>query len=377
MPSLTSDELARYARQISLPQIGPKGQEMLARASVLLIGAGGLGSPASLYLAAAGVGRIGIADGDVVDASNLHRQVLHSTATVGESKVDSARERLTSLNPHVRIETFRSTVTSQNVRELMEAYDLVLDGSDNFPTRYLVNDAAVLLGKTNIYGSVFRFDGQASVFAPGEGPCYRCLYPDPPPPGTVPSCEEGGVLGVVPGIIGMIQATEAVKRILGIGTNLIGRLLLFDALQMRFREIRIARVATCPVCGERPTITSLVDYERVCGPGEETMLNSATITPSDLAERLRKGENIRLIDCREQWEWDMGHIEKAELIPAGKLARDVSGFSPVEEIVVYCRSGARSGQVVSIMRSAGLNAKNMLGGILRWSHDVDPSMPRY
>lgn len=374
MPTLSPDELARYSRHLTLPEVGEIGQGRLKNSAVLVVGAGGLGSPSLLYLTAAGVGRIGIVDADTVDVSNLQRQVLHGTATIGVDKTQSAAARLEDLNPHVQIETFHARLSAANALDVLRTYDVIIDGSDNFPTRYLVNDAAVFLGKPNVYGSVFRFEGQASVFDAIDGPCYRCLYPEPPPPGMVPSCEQGGVLGVVPGIIGMIQATETIKLLMGVGSSLVGRLLLYDALRMRFRELKVPKREQCPVCGVAPTIKELIDYEQFCGVAE---MNSGfdEITPSQLAA---ERDRYRILDVREPYEWEIARIEGAELVPMRQVPGKINDLSREEEIVVYCRSGARSGRVVDYLRGLGFNkVRNLAGGINRWASEVDPNMKKY
>ena len=341
------------------------GQEKLRKASVLIVGAGGLGSPAATYLAAAGVGRIGLVDFDNVDVTNLHRQILYGTSDVGRPKLEAARERIVDLNPEVEVVTHAARLSSENALEILRGYDVILDGTDNFPTRYLVNDACVLLGKPNVYGSVFRFDGQASVFAAEGGPCYRCLYPDPPPPGLVPSCAEGGVLGVLPGVVGTIQATEAIKLITGAGQPLIGRMLLFDALQMSFRSIKIARR-----CEEHAAITKLIDYEEFCSP-----MNELDITPSELADRLARGEDLVLVDVREMHEWNTGHHPNATHIPLGQLAQRLGELPKDKELVMICRSGARSAHAQAHLKQSGFaKVKNLVGGMARWARDVDPSV---
>jgi len=376
---LSHDELARYSRHLILPDVELEGQKRIRNARVLLVGAGGLGSPTALYLAAAGVGTLGIVDFDTVDLSNLQRQVLHGTSDVGRPKIDSARDRIVDLNPHVVVETHRTQLTSSNALEIIGGYDIVVDGTDNFPTRYLVNDACVMLGKPNVYGSIFRFEGQASVFSSGDGPCYRCLFPHPPPPGLVPSCAEGGVLGVLPGLVGTIQATETLKLILGIGETLAGRLLLVDTLGMRFHTVKVPRDPNCPACGTRE-ITTLLDYESFCGmstdptPMEETM---DEITPAELAKRLEAHEDFTFIDVREPYEWQLGHIEGARLVPLGTLTDAIPSFDPSKEVVVYCRSGKRSAEAARQLIAAGFRATNVVGGILRWSDEVDPSIPKY
>jgi len=381
LPDLSRDEISRYARHLIIPDVGIDGQKRLKAARVLLVGAGGLGSPLALYLAAAGVGHIGIVDFDVVDVTNLQRQILHGTKDIGRAKVASARERIADINPFVELTTYETALTSKNALGIIEKYDLVVDGTDNFPTRYLVNDACVMLGKPNVYGSVFRFEGQASVFSTKDGPCYRCLFPEPPPPGTVPSCAEGGVLGVLPGLIGTIQATEAIKLILGIGEPLVGRLLLVDALGAQFRTVKVRKNPACPACGTHE-ITELIDYDEFCGmkpeagsrKPEDTM---PEITPLELAERLRAGD-IDLIDVREPHEWDIAHIPGARLIPLGNLPAAVPSLDRTRDIVVQCRSGARSGRAVRLLQAAGFTrVRNLAGGILRWSDDVDPTVPKY
>jgi adenylyltransferase/sulfurtransferase len=379
LPALDQGEILRYSRHLILPDVGLEGQRRLKAASVLLVGAGGLGSPLALYLAAAGVGRLGLVDCDRVDLTNLQRQVLYGTSQVGRPKLAAARERIADLNPHVQVETYETRLTSANALEILSAYDIVIDGTDNFPTRYLVNDACVLLGKPNVYGSIFRFDGQASVLATPEGPCYRCLYREPPPPGLVPSCAEGGVLGVLPGLIGTIQATEAIKLITGAGTPLIGRLLLVDALEMRFRTVRLRKDPECPACGTRE-ITRLVDYEQFCGLSPEPVGSNgvATLTPLELAARLGRGEDFDLLDVREPHEWEIGRIPGARLIPLGSLADALAALDPARDIVVYCKSGNRSARAALQLQAAGFQRVwNLAGGITRWSEEVDPTVPRY
>jgi len=376
---LSHDELLRYSRHLILPDVELEGQKRIRNARVLLVGAGGLGSPTALYLAAAGVGMLGIIDFDTVDLSNLQRQVLHGTSDVGRPKIDSARDRIVDLNPHVVVETHRVQLTSVNALEMLGGYDIIVDGTDNFPTRYLVNDACVMLGKPNVYGSIFRFEGQASVFSSGEGPCYRCLFPHPPPPGLVPSCAEGGVLGVLPGLVGTIQATETLKLILGVGDTLTGRLLLIDTLGMRFHTVRVPRDPNCPACGTRE-IKELIDYEAFCGmPGGAMAKDEAVdeITPRELAERLAAHEDFTLIDVREPYEWQIGRIEGAQLIPLGDVQDALATLDPAKEVVVYCRSGKRSAEAVRQLNAAGFRATNVTGGILRWSDEVDPSIPKY
>ena len=379
--SLTPQELVRYSRHIKLSEVGEDGQRRLKRASVLIVGAGGLGSPAALYLAAAGVGRIGIVDFDTVDLSNLQRQLLHDTDRVGERKTDSASARLSAINPLVRVETIDEELSAANALDVIAAYDMVIDGTDNFKTRYLTNDACVLLGKPNIYGSVLRFEGQASVFATPEGPCYRCLFPEPPPPGLVPSCAEAGVLGVLPGLVGTIQATEAIKVILGIGDTLAGRLLLVDALAMSFRTIRLRRDPDCPACGTRE-IQSLIDYDELCAPRvSETGRRAASvqeITPRDLAERVRRGDPIELIDVREPYEWRIARIDGARLIPLGQLGGAIAELPPDRDIVLYCHHGFRSRTAAEFLVERGYRRVwNLTGGIDRWSGDVDPTVATY
>jgi adenylyltransferase/sulfurtransferase len=380
--TLSNEEIARYSRHLIMPEVGMAGQRRLKQGSVLLIGTGGLGSPLALYLAAAGVGHIGLVDFDVVDASNLQRQIVHGTSTVGVAKTESAKRRLQDLNPYIEITTYETRITSQNALDLMRPYDVIVDGTDNFPTRYLTNDACVLLGKPNVYGSIFRFEGQATVFSTRDGgPCYRCLYPEPPPPGLVPSCAEGGVLGVLPGVIGTIQATEVIKLLIGIGEPLIGRLLLYDALSMRFRELKLRRNPSCPVCGDHPTITALIDYEQFCGivPEEQTLSNQFEITPRELAEWLERPDRPFLLDVRNPYEVAIASIPGTDkLIPIDQLPERINELDPSREMVVYCRSGARSGRAVELLKSVGFRkVKNLVGGILRWADEIDPSLPKY
>ncbi len=382
LPELNSDEVLRYARHLLLPDVGLDGQRKLKGSRVLLIGAGGLGSPTSLYLAAAGVGTIGLVDFDVVDATNLQRQIVHGTSTIGHRKVESARDRLHDLNPHVHVETYDVPFRAANAEEIARDYDVIVDGTDNFGTRYLTNDVSVLLGKPNVYGSIFRFEGQASVFAMPDGPCYRCLFPVPPPPGMVPSCAEGGVLGVLPGLIGTIQATETIKLLLGIGTTLAGRLLLVNTLDMQFRTVKLKRDPECPACGTR-TITHLEEYEEYCGipgtvPHVEVEVHAGDITPRELAEKLRKGDDFDLIDVREPQELDIARIPGARLIPLGQFEAAIPSLNPAREIVVMCRSGQRSGFAVQALEQRGFTrARNLVGGILAWSDDVDPTVVKY
>lgn len=379
--ALSKEEVLRYSRHLIMPEVGMEGQLKLKKAKVLLVGAGGLGAPLGLYLAAAGVGRLGIVDFDAVDFTNLQRQVTFGTSDVGRKKLEAARERLSNLNPEIRIDAYETHLTSENALDIVREYDLVADGTDNFPTRYLVNDACVLLGKPNVYGSIFRFEGQASIFGYPGGPCYRCLYPEPPPPGLVPSCAEGGVLGVLPGIIGCIQAMETLKLILGNGEPLVGRLLLFDALRMRFREMKLRKNPACPVCGEHRTITKLIDYAEFCGiRGEEVEakpLDVPEITPRDLKARLDRGDDIYILDVREPHEYQICNLQ-GHLIPLGDLPRRVSELDSSREIVAHCRSGKRSGEAVQFLQKAGFHKIwNLKGGILAWSDEVDPSVPKY
>jgi len=385
-PALSADEVRRYSRHLILPEVGMEGQKKLKAAKVLCIGAGGLGSPAAMYLAAAGVGTIGLVDFDVVDLSNLQRQLLHGTPDVGRSKLASATDRIRSLNPNVRVVAHEVALSSSNALELFRPYDVILDGTDNFPTRYLVNDACVLLGKPNAYGSIFRFEGQASVFATKEGPCYRCLYPEPPPPGLVPSCAEGGVLGVLPGIIGVIQATEAIKLILGVGEPLIGRFLIYDALKMRFRELKLRKDPDCPVCGTHPTVTKLIDYEQFCGirPEAATVeasgagVNQFETTSLELKKRLDAGDDVFILDVREPNEFQICRIPGSILIPLGELPRRYAELPTDKDIVANCKMGGRSAKATEFLQSVGFKrVKNLKGGILDWIDKVDPSQPKY
>jgi len=378
---LESDELVRYSRHIGLSEVGESGQRRLKQSSVLIVGAGGLGSPAALYLAAAGVGRIGIVDFDNVDLSNLQRQVLHDTAAVGSPKTQSARARLEAINPFVRVESIEAELTASNALEIIGAYDIVVDGTDNFKTRYLTNDACVLLGRPNVYGSVLRFEGQASVFGTPDGPCYRCLFREPPPPGLVPNCAEAGVLGVLPGLIGTIQATEAIKSILGIGDTLAGRLLLVDALRMNFRTIRLRRDPDCPACGTRE-LKELIDYDEFCGtsPSRDGTRSSSVreIAPRELSDRLRRGDVIDLIDVREPYEWRIARIEGARLIPLGRIGASAPEIARDRDVVLYCHHGARSQAAGEALVAQGFDRIwNLSGGIDRWSEEVDPSVPTY
>jgi adenylyltransferase/sulfurtransferase len=380
---LTNEEIKRYSRHLIMPEVGIEAQKKLKAAKVLCIGAGGLGSPAALYLAAAGVGTLGIVDFDVVDFSNLQRQILHGTPDVGRSKLASAKDRINAINPNVKVETYETALTSQNALELFTPYDVILDGTDNFPTRYLVNDACVLLGKPNAYGSIFRFEGQASVFATKNGPCYRCLYPEPPPPGLVPSCAEGGVLGVLPGLIGVIQATETIKLIIGVGEPLIGRFMIYDALKMKFRELKLRKDPDCPVCGTHPTVTKLIDYEQFCGVApaapEPVAVNNATeITAIELKKRLDRGDKLKIVDVREPNEYQINRIPGSRLIPLGEIPRRYAELNKDDEIVMQCKSGARSAKAADFLRSVGFTrVLNLKGGILDWVDKVDPSQPKY
>ena len=383
LPELTNDEINRYSRHLIMPEVGVEGQRKLKAAKVLCIGAGGLGSPVAMYLTAAGVGRLGIVDFDTVDFSNLQRQILHGTPDVGRSKLASAKDRLNALNPNVQIDTYETALSSQNALQIFEPYDIVVDGTDNFPTRYLVNDACVLLGKPNAYGSIFRFEGQASVFATKEGPCYRCLYPEPPPPGLVPSCAEGGVLGVLPGLIGVIQATETLKWIMGIGEPLVGRFLIVDALHMKFRELKLRKDPDCPVCGTHPTVTQLIDYEQFCGvtpaaPEPPTVSTDTEITAVDFKQRLDRGDALKIVDVREPNEYQINRIAGSVLIPLGDVPRRYNELNPNDEIVVHCKMGGRSAKAADFLRSVGFKrVLNLKGGILDWIDKVDPSQPKY
>ncbi|MGH9687141.1 MAG: molybdopterin-synthase adenylyltransferase MoeB [Candidatus Acidiferrales bacterium] len=379
--ALSNEEVLRYSRHLIMPEVGMEGQLKLKQAKVLCIGAGGLGAPLGLYLAAAGVGRIGLVDFDSVDFTNLQRQVLFGTSDVGRPKIGAAADRLRDLNPEIQIDAFETHLTSENALDILKDYDIVVDGTDNFPTRYLVNDACVLLGKPNVYGSIFRFEGQITVFGYPGGPCYRCLYPEPPPPGLVPSCAEGGVLGVLPGIVGTIQACETLKLIIGKGEPLIGRLLLFDALGMKFRELKLRKNPECPVCGEHRTITKLIDYAEFCGiRGEEapsTVTNIPEITPRDLKTRLDRGDDLYILDVREPHEYQICNLN-GHLIPLGELSRRVNELDSSREIVAHCRTGKRSADAVDFLRKAGFRKIwNLKGGILAWSDEVDPTVPKY
>ena len=378
LPQLDHAEILRYSRHLILPEVGPGGQRRIKGARVLLIGAGGLGSPAALYLAAAGVGTIGLVDFDAVDATNLQRQILHGTSRLGQPKLESAAARLQDLNPHVRVEPFPVHLTSQNALEILGGFDIVVDGTDNFPTRYLVNDACVLLGKPNVYGSIFRFEGQASVFLAREGPCYRCLYPEPPPPGLVPSCAEGGVLGVLPGIIGSIQALETLKLILGAGDTLVGRLVLFDALKFHFRELQLRKDPDCPVCGPNPTVRELIDYQAFCGIGATPSYEGSEITVTELVRDLKDNPDLDLVDVREMREWEICRIPGARLIPLSELPSRLAELDGHREIVTQCHKGVRSMRALEILRAAGFSkVRSLRGGIEAWAAEVDRSMPRY
>jgi adenylyltransferase/sulfurtransferase len=378
-PSLSADEVLRYSRHLLLPEIGPEGQRAIKAARVLCVGAGGLGSPVSMYLAAAGVGTLGLIDYDVVDYSNLQRQLLHMTRDVGRPKVESARDRLKAINPEVRVDTHGFALSSANALDLVSRYDLVVDGSDNFPTRYLVNDACVLTRRPCVYGSIFRFEGHASVFAAADGPCYRCLHPEPPPPGLVPSCAEGGVLGVVPGIIGTIQATEALKLILETGEPLVGRLLILDALRMKFREVRLKRDPECPVCGVNPVITELQDYEEFCGtkPPSEAADPDFDVSAEALSASLGRDPAPLLLDVREPMEFQLTHLPGALLIPLGDLPDRLGEIDLTRDVVVYCHHGIRSARAVEFLRGAGFRARNLTGGLTAWADRIDPTMLRY
>jgi adenylyltransferase/sulfurtransferase len=379
--TLSKEEILRYSRHLIMPEVGMEGQLKLKSAKVALIGTGGLGAPLGMYLAAAGIGRIGLVDFDVVDFTNLQRQVIHGTKDVGRKKLDSAADTMLDINPYVEIDRHETALTSENALQILKDYDIVVDGTDNFPTRYLVNDACVLLGKPNVYGSIFRFEGQATVFAYPGGPCYRCLYPEPPPPGLVPSCAEGGVLGILPGTIGLIQATETVKLILGIGEPLVGRLLLYDALAMRFRELKLRRNVDCPVCGDHPTIRELIDYEQFCGiPNQqhEPVAVEGDIDPVEVKAKIDRGDPFVLIDVREPHEYQICKIPYAKLIPLGDLPKRVNELDSADEIVAHCKSGVRSAKAVDFLKQAGFRkVRNMKGGILAWSDKVDPSVPKY
>ena len=383
LPELTTDDLARYSRHLILPEVGMEGQQKLKAARVLCVGTGGLGSPLALYLTAAGIGTLGLVDFDVVDASNLQRQIIHSTKDIGRKKIDSAEEKLKALNPAINIVKHETMLSSANALDILKNYDIVADGTDNFPTRYLVNDACVLLGKPNVYGSIFRFEGQASVFATKEGPCYRCLYPEPPPPGLVPSCAEGGVLGILPGLLGTIQATEVIKLILGKGDPLIGRLLLVNALDMRFRELKLRKNPECPVCGANPTVTELIDYQHFCGIApesqEETTVKNGIpqLTVKELKARIDAGEDVYLIDVREPYEYQIAQIG-GKLIPQNEVPQRLAEIDRDREVIVQCRSGARSQRIAEYLKQSGYpRVVNLAGGILAWSDEIDPSVQKY
>ena len=381
---LSNQEVARYSRHLIMPEVGMEGQLKLKASSVLCIGAGGLGSPVAMYLAAAGVGRIGIVDFDIVDYSNLQRQVIHGTPDVGRLKLDSASDRLNAINPEIHVETHNEALSSSNALRLLGGYDVIVDGTDNFPTRYLVNDACVLLGKPNVYGSIFRFEGQASVFATKDGPCYRCLYPEPPPPGLVPSCAEGGVLGILPGVVGTIQATEAVKLIIGVGEPLINRFMIYDALRMKFRELKLRKDPECPVCGDTPSVTELIDYELFCGMTVEPVVTKSSsdsdeeISVEQLKLELDGDDDLFLLDVREPEEFQICRIPGSTLIPLSELPSRLVELEGRSEMVVHCKSGVRSAKAVKLLREAGFKkAKNLSGGILRWIDVVDQSLPKY
>jgi adenylyltransferase/sulfurtransferase len=383
LPELTTGDLSRYSRHLILPEVGMEGQQKLKAARVLCVGTGGLGSPLAFYLTAAGIGTLGLVDFDVVDASNLQRQIIHSTKDIGRKKLDSAAEKLTALNPSVHIVKHETMLTSANAMEILKDYDIVADGTDNFPTRYLVNDACVLLGKPNVYGSIFRFEGQASVFATEAGPCYRCLYPEPPPPGLVPSCAEGGVLGIMPGLIGVIQATEVIKLILGKGESLIGRLLLVDALTMRFRELKLHKNPKCPVCGSNPTVIELIDYQHFCGivpetPEEKTVKNGIPqLAVKELKRRIDAGEEVYILDVREPYEYKIAQIG-GKLIPQNDVPNRLSEIDRNREVIVQCRSGVRSQRIAEYLKQQGYpRVVNLAGGILAWADEIDPKMQKY
>jgi molybdopterin/thiamine biosynthesis adenylyltransferase/rhodanese-related sulfurtransferase/molybdopterin converting factor small subunit len=382
LPALSNEEIARYSRHLIMPEVGLKGQQRLKAASVLMIGTGGLGAPVGMYLAAAGVGRLGIVDFDVVEASNLQRQIIHGTKDIGRRKIDSARDRLRDINPHIDIETHETRLSSDNALRLIKNYDVIVDGTDNFPTRYLVNDACVITGKPNVYGSIFRFEGHASVFWAVRGACYRCLYPEPPPPGLVPSCAEGGVLGVLPGIVGAIQANETIKIILGAPDTLVNRLLLFDAWQMKFRELKLRKDPNCPVCGENATIKELIDYEEFCGlapnqqPAPPKLLE---ITASELKRRLDRGDDLQVIDVREPHEYEIARLPGTTLIPLAQVVARMNEIDPSRETILHCKGGVRSAKAIEALRRAGYagSLSNLKGGITAWSNEVDATVPKY
>jgi molybdopterin/thiamine biosynthesis adenylyltransferase/rhodanese-related sulfurtransferase len=380
----SNDEIARYSRHLIMPEVTLDGQKRIKAASVLCIGTGGLGSPIALYLAAAGIGRLGLVDYDVVDFSNLQRQILHGTDDVGRKKLNSARDRIKAVNPNVQVELHDMMFRSENAMQVVQDYDIVIDGTDNFPTRYLSNDVCVLTKKPNIYGSIFRFDGQCTVFAPHlGGPCYRCMFPEPPPPGMVPSCAEGGVLGVLPGIIGVMQAIEAIKMIIGIGDSLIGRLVSFDALKLRFKEFKIRKDPGCPICGDHPTIHELMDYDQFCGIPQADAdaakeLEVPTITATELKTKIDRNDKFVLVDVREPFEYDISRIPGSKLIPLGELPARLSELDSADEIVLHCKVGGRSAKALRILQEAGFRKLNNLhGGITAWSDEVDPSIPKY
>jgi adenylyltransferase/sulfurtransferase len=383
LPDLSHDEILRYSRHLLIPEVGLAGQRKLKSASVLVIGTGGLGSPVALYLAAAGVGCVGLVDYDIVEYSNLQRQVIHGMSTLNTLKVESARNRMLDINPDIQVDVYNEPFTSDNAMRIAKDYDVIIDGTDNFPTRYLTNDVCVFLGKPNVYGSIFRFDGQISVFDARHGPCYRCLFPEPPPPGLVPSCAEGGVLGVLPGTIGTLQTTETLKLILGIGQPLIGRLMLYNALDMSFEFVKLRKNPNCKVCGPNPEITEPIDYKAFCGvPGhdheEGTVGGGWDISARELADRLKNGESIHLIDVREPHELEISRIEGAQLIPLGQIATRLSELNSAEEIVLFCKSGSRSARALDLLVSAGFRkVKNLKGGINAWAREVDPGLPVY
>jgi adenylyltransferase/sulfurtransferase len=383
LPPLSNEEIERYSRHLILPEVGMAGQRKLKNARVLLIGSGGLGAPLGMYLAAAGVGTLGLVDFDVVDVTNLQRQIIHGTKDVGRPKIESATDRIHDINPNVKLEPHNTRLSSENALELFKEYDIIIDGTDNFPTRYLVNDACVLLGKPNVYGSIFRFDGQATVFWAEHGPCYRCLYPEPPPPGMVPSCAEGGVIGILPGIVGCIQANEAVKLILGVGDPLVGRLLSFAALEMRFKEFKLRKDPDCPICGENRTINELIDYEQFCGilpHGAEAEAAVEEITPKELDGLLKTGNGNApfVLDVRNPEEWEICHLDQATLIPLSELPFRLMELDPNRNTVVHCKSGARSARATTLLKEAGFkDVKNLKGGILAWADEVDPTLVKY
>lgn len=380
--TLSKEEIERYSRHLIIPEMTMAGQKKLKAASVLIIGTGGLGSPLALYLAAAGIGKIGLVDFDVVDYTNLQRQIIHGTKDVGRPKLESGKDGILNINPHVDVETYNTFISSDNALDIMRPYDVIIDGTDNFPTRYLVNDACVLLNKPNVYGSIFRFEGQASVFWAEKGPCYRCLYPEPPPPGLVPSCAEGGVIGVLPGIIGVIQATEAIKLITGIGEPLIGRLLLYNALNMTFREMKLRKDPDCPACGENPTMTALIDYQHFCGIGSEDdriqLKPEQEIQVEELKALLDDGQPVTLLDVREDFEYEICRLPGSTLIPVAELQRRVGEINRDDRIVALCRGGPRSARATKFLTEAGFpKVQNLVGGILAWADRVDPDMPKY